>query len=120
MIESLLNLSRLWLYSLKSMLHSMQSIQMKFMFGNGIPFNGKVHRWLEIQETGTSEEYKDFDYTKLFESEYLLDKYSDGNLYVAKFNIPNFDNGIVKENFTYAHFDKGDIIMKCIFHTMVI
>ena len=75
--------------------------------GNGIPFNGKVHRWLEIQETGTSDEYKDFDYSNVFESEYLLDDYSEGNLYVAKFNIPNFDNGIVKENFTYAHFDKG-------------
>ncbi len=74
--------------------------------GTGIPFNGKVHRWLEIKETGTAGEYKDFDYTKVFEREYLLDDYSDGNLYVAKFNIPNFDNGIVKENFTYAHFDK--------------
>lgn len=74
--------------------------------GNGIPFNGKVHRWLEIKEMGTSEEYKDFDYSNVFESEYLLDDYSEGNLYVCKFNIPNFDNGIVKENFTYAHFDK--------------
>lgn len=74
--------------------------------GTGIPFNGEVFRWLKIQEVGNSEEYKDFDYSKLYGSEYLLDEYSDGNLYVAKFNIPNFENEAIKENFTYAHFDK--------------
>lgn len=73
---------------------------------NGIPGPGKVHRWLEIHEVGTTDEFKDFDYSNLTESGFILDKYTDGNLFVAKISIPGFDNGVIVENFTYAHFDK--------------
>ncbi len=74
--------------------------------GNGIPFNGKVHRWLQIEEVGTAEEYEGYDYSTLFDSEYLLENYTEGNLFVGKFNAPNFKKGVIDENFTYAHFDK--------------
>ena len=85
---------------------------------NGIPEPGKVHRWLEIHEVGTADEFKDYDYSNLTESGIILDDYADGNLYVAKCRIPGYDEGVINENFTYVHFDKGAIIMKCSLHIM--
>lgn len=73
----------------------------------GIPRPGEVHRWLEIHEVGTTDEFKDFDYSNLTESGIVLENYSNGNLFVAKCRVPGYDGGINRENFTYAHFDKG-------------
>lgn len=74
--------------------------------GTGIPNKGEVHRWLTIIEAGTTEEYEGYDYSTLYNSEYLLDDFSDDDLYVGKFSAPKTqsnDSG----NFTYAHFDKN-------------
>ena len=42
--------------------------------GTGIPGKGEVHRWLQIEEAGTTEEFEDYDYSVLYDSEYLLDE----------------------------------------------
>ena len=73
----------------------------------GIPRNGEVHRWLQIEEIGTTAEYNDAEYSELFESEYSLENYTEENLFIGKISIPNFDNGIIHENCTYAYFDKA-------------
>lgn len=75
--------------------------------GTGIPKKGEVHRWLQIEEAGLSAEYDDYDYNPLFESEYLLENYTKDDLFVGKISAPNFDEGVIHENFTYAHFDKN-------------
>ena len=75
--------------------------------GNGIPFNGKVHRWLQIEEMGSSTDYKDYyDFDEITGNQYLLENYTEGDLFVAKYNVPNLETSVIRENFTYAHFDK--------------
>ncbi|SFL34784.1 hypothetical protein SAMN02910297_00638 [Methanobrevibacter olleyae] len=75
--------------------------------GTGIPSGDEVHRWLVIQELGTTKNYTDFyDFGDRLDNKVVVDNYTNGSLLVEKcYSITSKRfNGI--ENYTYAEFDK--------------